>query len=145
MNAPGFQNLTLDVRTGNGLDDTLLEPLIFQHPNGTLYRAPAGATTDGLSVPRCLQNILPPTGGDWFSGVLHDAAYRNQLEVWLNEPATMDGGRWVLAALNQHESDDLLFEALELQDVHPILTCIIYTALRLFGWKAFKDDRKKAT
>jgi hypothetical protein len=139
---PGFQNLTLDVCTGDGLNDTLLEPLDFLHPNGTLYRAPAGATTDGLSVPRCVQNIIPATGGDWFSGVLHDAAYRNQLQVWLSEPTTMDGGRWVLANLTQLESDNLILTAMGMQGVGFVMRHTIYRALRLFGSKAFKDDRK---
>lgn len=133
--AAGFQNKTLDTRTSNGLNDTLLEPLVFIRKNGDLIQAPVGGTTDGLSVPRCIQNIIPATGGDWFSGVLHDSAYRNQLQIFKNDT-------WVLADYTQKEADDLMLEALIAQEVGMIMRQTIYRALRMFGSFAYKDNRK---
>ena|ERR1017187_6394641 len=132
----GFQCTDIDVRTSDGLNDSLLEDMPYTSEAGVQYRAPFGGTTDGLSVPRCLQNIIPATGGDWMSGVLHDSAYRNQLEVLLNNV-------WEKANLTQKASDNLLLEAMKSQGVNVVMRYIIWGALRLFGWKAFKDDRKK--
>lgn len=133
----GFLNKTLDIRTTDGLQDTLLEPLVFARENGQVVRAPIGGTTDGLSVPRCVQNIIPATGGDWFSGVLHDSAYRDELEV-------LKDGTWVKASFDQKECDSLILEGMTAQGTNIIMRHTIYRALRMFGSFAFKDDRKKA-
>jgi len=44
---PGFVNITLDVKTSNGLEDILLEPLEFVRVNNRRIRAPIAGTTDG--------------------------------------------------------------------------------------------------
>lgn len=137
---PGFTTETLDVRTADGLQDKLLTPLLYQANDGTLYRAPIGGTTDGLSVPRCVQNIIPATGGDWFSGVLHDSAYRRQLQKW--DDGFQD---WVMANLSQAAADNLILEAMETQGVGFFMRHTIYRALRLFGWKAYADNAKQIT
>lgn len=135
---PGFQNKTLDVRTGDGLEDILLEALVFHCLDGRILRAPIGGTTDGLSVPRCVQNIIPATGGDWFSGVLHDSGYRNQLQILSSD------GTWELANLTQQECDDLILEAMTSQGVSFITRHTVYRALRMFGSRAFNEDRALA-
>jgi len=129
-----FINTTLDVRTGNGLNDILLETLEYVTKAGIHYRAPIGGTTDGLSVPRCVQNIIPATGGDWFSGVLHDSAYRNQLEVLVDSV-------WIKARLTKDVCDLLLLEALLSQDVSELEAYAIYNAVKVCGDKAFNEDR----
>ncbi len=133
-----FKNQTLDVRTGDGIDDTLLEGLYYTAKDGTQYCAPVGSTTDGLSVPRCVQNIIPPTGGDWFSGVLHDAAYRNQLQKLNTE-----NQQWEIASLEKSACDLLILEALESQGVGLIERETIYRAVSLFGESSFAEDRAK--
>jgi Protein of unknown function (DUF1353) len=130
-----FLQKTLDVRTGDGLDDTLLEPLFYERDDGTMLRAPIYGTTDGLSVPRCVQNIIPATGGDWFSGVLHDSAYRGQLEV-------LQGVEWVKANYTQAEADGLILEAMTSQGIGWLKRQTIYRALRLFGSFAYKEDHQ---
>ena len=135
--SPGFLTITVDVRTSDGLDDTLLGPIEFLCQDGRKFRAPTGGTTDGLSVPRTLQNIIPATGSDWMSGVLHDSAYRDQLEIF-----NPDTNEWARAGLCQKASDDLLLEALESQGVGWTMRQTIYRALRLFGSKAFNEDRQ---
>lgn len=135
---PGFQNKTLDVRTRDGLDDVLLEPLVFVFKDGRIVRAPIGGTTDGLSVPRCLQNIIPATGGDWFSGVLHDSGYRRQLQTW-----DIDLQDFKPAYYDQKRCDDMILEAMESQGVNEAERDTIYGMLRMFGHKAFSDDAVK--
>ena len=131
----GFQVAYVDTRTSDGLDDILLGELPYIAADGTHYKAPIGGTTDGLSVPRCVQNIIPATGGDWFSGVLHDSAYRNQLLKQLSD------GSWVLATLDQPSCDALILEAMESQGIGYVMRYTIYRALRMFGSSAFKQDR----
>ena len=167
---PGFQNEFLDVRTRDGLNDILLCPLIFQSANGKLYRAPRGGSTDGLSIPKIVQNIpgfSAVGGGDWWSGVLHDSPYRGQLEVW--DDTAQD---WVPANLTRAEADALIKEALETQLLVPLkpitpemsawekaktMTAntgigianaktrsqiwLIYTALRAAGGSAWNNNR----
>ena len=135
----GFQNETLDVQTKDGLDDSLLQPLVFW--DGTcLWRAPIGSTTDGLSTPKIVRLIpgYDATGDDWWSGVLHDAGYRNFLERW----TANHGGMWVAANPSRKVCDDLILCAMKSQGVGFIRRNLIYFALRLFGWIAFKEDRK---
>lgn len=135
----GFQEATIDVETHDGLDDVLLDALVFKSWNGVIYRAPIGSTTDGLSTPKIVRLIpgYDATGDDWLSGVLHDAAYRDQLEVCT--------GVWKPAHLTRRECDDLILLAMKTQGVGFIRRRTIYYALRLFGSFAFKGDRAKAS
>lgn len=129
----GFINDTLNVRTADGRDDVLLENLEYIAKDGTRYRCPIGSTTDGFSVPRCLQNIIPATGGSWFSACQHDAAYRGQLESFT--------GVWTLANLTRKEADKLILEAMKFQGVGFVMRHLIYWALRAFGWAAWRKSR----
>jgi hypothetical protein len=135
-----FIQSTINVKTSDGLDDVLLEPLVYVRASGDVVRAPAGGTTDGLSVPRCLQSIIPATGGDWMSAVLHDSAYRDQLEIRVNNRNSI----YVKASYTQKQCDQLILEAMGAQGVSWIMRHIIYWALRLFGHVAFREDRDRA-
>ena len=130
----GFQNESITVRTQNGLDDIFLEPLVYTSRNGQVFRCPIGATTDGFSVPRIFQNIIPATGFDWFSAAVHDCAYRRTLQVF--------SGVWIKVVMNRKECDQLILEAMHSQGVNWMMRWMIYLALRVFGGFAFKADRK---
>ena len=133
----GFLNEALDVRTGNGADDSLLEPLFFNRRNGDFLRAPIGSTTDGLSTPKIIR-ILPgydATGDDWWSGVFHDSGYRNFMQVF--------NGVWVGFHPTRKKCDHLILEAMATQGVGWWRRHIIFVALRLFGGFAFRSDRRK--
>ena len=130
-----FRNSTLEVRTSDGRSDELMENLYYDANNGAAYRVPDCATTDGLSVPRLFQNIIPPTGSEWFSGILHDAAYRGTLE------RLQDLG-WQNYQPTRLESDRLLLESLESQGVGRLKRWIIFLAVRLGGHSSFKPCKR---
>jgi len=134
----GFQNDILIVQTRDGLDDILMDVLDFTDYDGTLYRAPIGSTTDGLSTPKIVRLIpgYDATGDDWWSGVLHDSSYRDFLQV--------NRGVWVKASLTQEQCDHLILHAMKSQGVGFVRRHIIFFALRLFGSFAFKGDRAAA-
>lgn len=137
---PGFQKQTVDVQTSDGLDDVLLECIVFVCTDGRIYRAPTGGTTDGLSVPPCLRNILPASGDDsWLAGVIHDSYYRRQIQRW------DVGTQSFIANPNptQLEADNLILEAMTAQGVGTIRRQIIYRALRMFGSAAWNRDAAK--
>ena len=135
----GFQNDSLAVRTSDGEDDVLLEPLIFISQFGVCYRAPTGSTTDGLSTPKVVR-IIPgydSTGDDWWSGVLHDAGYRGTLEK------ESPHGDFVRADLTRPQVDELMLDAMTSQKVNPVRRHIIFWAVRLFGAKAWRKGHSK--
>jgi hypothetical protein len=135
----GFVNTRLKVETGDGIDDVLLEALVYVRADGSVVRCPVGGTTDGLSVPRCVQNVIPATGGDWFSGVLHDSAYRDQMEVY-----SAGLGGWVKGHYTKRMCDELLLEAMESQGVGAVMRRVIYWGVKYGGPKSFREDRMKA-
>ena len=136
--SPGFTNEFIDVRTTDGLNDTLLTPLLYSAQDGELYRVPIGSTTDGLSVPKIVQNIIPAVGSAWWSGVLHDACYRATVQIWENE--TQD---WMPANVTQQKADGLILEAMETQGIGLVKRQTIYRALRMFGGFAWRANRAR--
>lgn len=128
----GFQERTLITMSSDGRDDVLQQPLHFRSHDGTLYRVPEWATTDGMSTPPMVRAIpgFEPYGAHWFSAILHDAAYRGSLE-------TIYYTNFVPAMLSRKAADELLDEALETQGIPEFRRLLIYTALRLFGGRNF--------
>lgn len=165
---PGFQNKTLDVRTSNGLNDELLEPLFFVDVDGTEYMTPAGLNTDGGSTPTFIRNIpgFNAVGVNWFEYVQHDASYQKKLYAKVIDlTGGSIGERWVLANLTQKQSDDLLARAMKIRLRRIVATApavpwyqkpfttsvtglayvrngIIWGTLRLFGGFAYRKDRE---
>ena len=130
----GFLEDTLDTRSSNGRDDLLLSELRFVDSDGTLYKVPKGASTDGGSTPR-LCWVIPgfePTGKHWFDWILHDGGYRDTLQVFANE-------KWVSAGLSRLQCDHLLDRALQMHGMGVIKRSIVYRVLRAEGWKFFKN------
>lgn len=128
----GFQEREITASSADGRDDRLIDSLHFLAADGTLYRVPAGSTTDGMSTPPIV-NAIPgfePYGIHWFSAVLHDAAYRGTLE-------RLSSLRYMPANLSRLEADELIREALATQGVGILRRSIIFRALRLFGGPNF--------
>lgn len=134
-----FLNQTLDVRMAEGADSdvrvlTLLEHLYFTGRDGTEYRARSGTTTDGISDPRLVTNILQPHGRHAWVGYLHDAAYHHTLEEKNAE------GEWVAANVDKNKADSLLREALQAQGCSEFLRIQIYEAVHFRGGRAWEED-----
>ena len=129
-------NERLKVSTLNGFSDlVLLEPLAFRMRERRLLRCRIGATTDGLSGPKFAKFDLQSTNS-FFPAVAHDAAYRGDLEESFD-----GGGTWTRASLTKDEADALLLELCQDNFVPKQEATIIYTAVHLFGQKAWDEDQ----
>jgi Protein of unknown function (DUF1353) len=133
----GFHNQDLAVRTADGHNFVLLEALVYTTKDGRTIRVPIGGTSDGISTPRFIWNIISPFGPQWFPGILHDGGYRDTLEE------LQPDGTWEHVTLARYECDELIEEALLSHGVGEVETETIYKNLRLFGDKAFEADRAK--
>jgi hypothetical protein len=84
---------------------------------------PAGFITDGASVPRIFWNIFAPFGDYFCAAIIHDFLYSKH---------------------NRHrhraECDLIFLEAMEAAGVPWLRRRLIYRAVRLGGWAAFKGD-----
>ena len=129
---PGFSSRIVFAATNqDGRNWKLTEPMHYTARDGRTFVVPPGAATDGASTPAMLASLLPPTGDYWQSAVLHDAAYRGDLQL-------PDGAK---ANLTKDECDNLLKEAMELSGVDPVTAATIYEGVRLGGAAAFREDR----
>lgn len=123
------------VTTADGRNFTLLEPIIYIAQDGVQYRIPTGAESDGASTPSVLWPTIPPFGSYWKAAYLHDAAYRNTLEVW-------DGQMYVKARLTKDACDLLLKDAMIVSGTHAITYEEIYEGVHVGGQSSFDNDRK---
>ncbi len=128
----GFLEDTVDTRSSDGRNDTLLSNLHFLDIDGTVYRAPKGADTDGGSTPRIVWLVpgFEPTGKHWKCWILHDSGYRNTLQIFKN-------GTWVKANLTQKECDQLLDRAIKSTGTNKASRLAVYGTLRVAGWKSY--------
>lgn len=112
--------------------------------DGTRYRAPIGAKSDGASTPPelwCLmgQQWLAPFGTYWPAVFIHDGAYQN----WLQR---VDKNNVIQAAnLTKDQGDELCKEIMEVLGVALGERCAIYEGIHEFGWRAFREDRAAGT
>lgn len=124
------------VRTRDGRNVTLMEDVELRSDTGAVYRVPIGSESDGASTPPEIWVKLPPFGDYWLAGVVHDAAYRGTLQRQL------ENGYWAPAMLNKDQADLLLLDCMSALGVAQGTKEAIYDGVRLFGWKAFSEDRK---
>ena len=80
---------------------------------------PEGFVTDFASVPKGLWNIFPPDGIYSQAAVLHDYLYQKKI-------------------YSRKKSDQIFLEAMEVLGVSLWKRRIMYRALRMFGWYAWK-------
>ena len=129
----GFLETTLDTRSADGRNDVLLSELHFRDDDGTLYKVPVFAETDGGSTPRLVWAVpgFEPTGKHWFPWILHDSAYRGTLLV-------QRLALYFPADLTRYESDCLLDRALKRKGMGMIARSAVFTALRAAGWRHYR-------
>jgi len=95
---------------------------IGEKGSGDTVQVQAGFFTDGATIPRPLNALIPAWGRHGKAAVLHDWLYRN-------------------SNLPRLDCDVIFKEAMEVLGVprHRLLT--IYLAVRAFGWIPFKRIR----
>lgn len=125
------------VRTSDGRNCVLQEPIEVATESGIRYRARIGSTTDGASTPPASWPELPPFGPYWKAAVLHDAAYRGTLEVQQAD------GSWIPAMLSKDACDMLLLDAMHALGVSNVTAILIYNGVRLAGANSFDRDRSQ--
>lgn len=97
--------------------------------------------SDGGSIPKAAQSIralrLKP---DSFpkSYFHHDALYKRR-KVWVREP----GGDWHEIEIDRRGADAQLYCGLGAEKATLAEEQTIYRAVRMFGWRAWEEDRKE--
>ncbi|MGB7767441.1 MAG: DUF1353 domain-containing protein [Verrucomicrobiia bacterium] len=143
-----FENCDLDAngrpilvtKSSDGRNFELVCSFDYLARDGTRYRAPIGATSDGCSTPPELWSLmgkqwLAPFGTYWPAAFIHDGAYRN----WLQR--IDDAGRVQTANLSKEQSDNLFAELMELLGTSIGERSAIYEGVHELGWRAFREDR----
>jgi hypothetical protein len=99
---------------------------------------PTGFFTDFASVPRVLWSLFPPTGVYGKAAVVHDWLYQTPslTDYDFKDPAES----W---DITRKECDDILKEAMEVLTVG-LWTCrMVYSGVRMGGWKPWNEYRSK--
>ena len=119
----------------------ILEDWEFQLPHGEpCIVIPQGFVFDGVSIPKPLHWFLSPTGVLFIPGLVHDFSYRYGY-LWAYGK---DGKVYKYQeGANRHVWDST-FQRLgvELNEMH-VLNAFSRFILLSFGWKSWKDNRKK--
>ncbi len=167
QNTQGLRNSSFD-----GGNVIAIDRLYFVDRLGNYYRTAAYLHTDGGSVPplgviggvvvfvahwmchfsswfnllavfgivTCLAGLYLMSYAEWWwSYILHDAAYQDNLERWSDQKQV-----WVKSTLTEHESNNLLYDAMSTQKALFWEYFVVWFALELCGWRAFDEDRKRA-
>lgn len=92
-----------------------------------------GFITDFASIPRALWNVLPPTGAYGKAAVVHD---------WLYQHRTVTAPN-VVRLVDRAEADRILNEAMAVLGVGRFTRWIIYSGVRVGGWKPWNAYRKR--
>ncbi len=122
----GFVEKDVVTRSSDGRNEVLVEPLHYETEDSPkmLITVPAGADTDGASVPRIFWRVIPPTGNYWMAAVLHDYMYRTNMFV-------------------KSKCDSLFLEAMKSLGVGRVKRETIYLAVKYFGFMAYNQARRK--
>jgi hypothetical protein len=126
MKRGAFDKERLATYSSDGINVILAEAFIYTTAAGEKIFIPAGAESDGASVPRILWRIFPPFGKYWRAAVLHDHLYRKTLRP-------------------KAECDNIFREAMLACGVPPAKAWTIYQGVNWFGFLAFKNCRKGRT
>ncbi len=88
--------------------------------SGDVIEVPKGFPTDFASVPRGLWWLMPPAGRWAKAAVIHDFLYR-------------EGRR------GRTECDRIFLEGMTVLGVRPWRKNVMYAAVRMFGWMAYRN------
>ena len=103
--------------------------------DGRRFLMPVGSVSDLASTPKLLWGLgLPPFGVYAPAAFFHDLAYRNTLKQWHED-------EWVDAMLEEKDANAIMDALMFSVGTPEPIRKEIKTALDLFGWKAFREDR----
>lgn len=123
------------VRTADGRNFVVQEPIEVVRDDGARFQVPVGATSDGASTPAFMWPKLAPFGLWWLAAVVHDAAYRGTLLRLTTD------NEWKLAMLPKDECDTLFLDCMSALGVDQKDKDALYEGVHLLGWGSFKEDR----
>lgn len=106
---------------GDGTFWYLREPLTWIGLGDKTITVPSGFVTDFASVPRPVWWLFPKWAKYGNAAVVHDWLYWSQ-------------------AVSRKVADQAINEGMKDMDVSPVSRWLIYAALRLFGWKAWRSN-----
>ena len=118
--------IDIHAETNRGDIITLLEPH-EETWHGRTFTVPAGFQSDGVSTPRFLWSLISPAihPRTMRGGIDHDWLYREQPEGWTRKDA-----------------DKLFYDVIREDGLSPTRAKIAYTGLRMFGAKAWNENRR---
>ena len=96
--------------------------------SGAYIVVPSGFETDFASVPRMFWSIIPPWGKYGKAAIVHDYLYQT-----LSATSIKTGIRYT-----RKDADDIFLEAMGVLGVPTWKKYLMYWAVRLFGWAAFR-------
>lgn len=97
--------------------------LLLAGREDNIVTVPAGFLTDFASVPRFIQDVLPPWNRYGPAAIVHDRLYYTQ-------------------ELRRELADAILREAMSLLGVDAQTIVLIYNAVRVFGAQAWEEDAR---
>lgn len=103
---------------------------------------PVGFVTDFASVPRPFWAIIPRWGKHGNAAVIHDYLY--QFLSWMLEQpkyAPLFGHLKCAREDPRKFADDVFLEAMVVLNVRKSTRLVMYWAVRLFGWFAWRSDK----
>lgn len=120
-----YEQPTMQGRDSDGMRAAVNDLLVVVRINGEnkKFTIPATYRHDGNSIPRVAHWIAGPWDGKPFPSRLHDYLYEHGL-------------------CPRKESDQLFYLAMKLSNSGWWRRYIYYTAVRLFGWVAWKKHRR---
>lgn len=115
---------------------------------GFTFIIPKGFIFDGASIPRLFWNILSPNGYLFLAALIHDFIYKYRFAYTYSAIESLDGDeRRIIKEWYTQAQADRKFEALAdkiCMGAH-FFTRSAYITLRMFGSKAWRDNRKLDT
>ena len=97
---------------------------------------PAGFTFDGASIPKFLRTFFSPVGVLLIGGLVHDYAYKYKTLLESNKKKTMGD-------LTQKKADEIFRDINIVVNGFYVMNYLAYYSLRLGGFVAWNDHRKR--
>lgn len=119
----------------------LVEDWTYEFEDHTIV-VPKKFEFDGASIPKLLWFILSPTGLLLIPGLIHDFGYRYDY-LWASDPSSDSGYKKIYINKGQKFWDHLFYKVGKEVNGIAFINFICWIALTLFGWFAWRSNRKE--